>query len=270
MDSDDEESLMIALGQRDMPYTPDLPPPPAPMPNSVLNSSEVEKILKKSYTDALHQFYKTMFLRDMVANVADGKFPVHTNNSLINDVHERTHDRFTTKPPYILITVNLKTDVTLQSLMKAVSKFVKKKTVLSYAYVYEVRSVDQGLHCHLLVHYSPKPYEFKRSTKSTFSKLCDVNNPHCLNFKFVELDKISSKYSYLLGNKSDKKSKSVSATKLYREKHSLLPIYESNPPLPCRVAEEITLITSDNSDVNHPPGPIHAEPGMGAEELAHN
>lgn len=233
-DESDYESYMIATGQIPLPTEPNTDTV-SRLTQTIISQSEQNATIKKAYTDALYQFYKTMFLRDMVSNVAErGVFPIKSDLTMIRDVHERTTDRLTSKPPYMLITVNVKTDIKLSLLMKKVEKFVKKKTITSYAYCYEVRNSSGGLHCHLLVHYTPKPYDFKRSTKNTFKHLCDVNNPSCLNFKFVEEDNLLSKYKYINGEKSDKKNASVLASAKYREENKLSQIYESSPPLPCR------------------------------------
>lgn len=252
-DVSDYESYMMAIGQMDIPDEPD-EKKVRQLRQGILSQSEQNATIKKAYNDALYQFYKTMFLRDMVSNVAErGVFPIKSDLTMIRDVHERTTDRLSSKPPYMLITVNVKTDISLRMLMKKVEKFISKKTITSYAYCYEVRNSEGGLHCHLLVHYTPKPYDFKRSTKNTFKTLCDVNNPSCLNFKFVEEENLLSKYKYINGEKSDKKNASVLASAKYREENKLAKIYESSPPLPCRA----TLIEApEPRDVSTtPPSP---------------
>lgn len=220
--------------------------------NNILSDSEHITVIKKARKDAMYQFYKTMFLRDMVERVQDGIFPLNTKNKAILAVQERTMDRIQSKPPYMMITVNVQPDIKLPELMKRVKKFTSKKTIKSYAYVYEVRKPNKGLHCHMLVHYTPRPYEFKRGAKNTFKTVCDANNPHCLNFKFVTLDLLSDKYRYLLGEKSDKKKTSLTATVEYRKKHNLLDLYESSPPLPCRATIESTTDDERNLTISPP------------------
>ena len=194
-------------------------------------------VINRAYNDACYQFYKTLFTREFVRQyMEDGKVPIEPDNKKQLAYIESSIQNTITKPPYILLTVNPRLDVPLSSLIKKIKKFAKRKIVFKYAYVYEVRDVDKGLHCHMLLQYTCKPYDFKRSAKSTFKDICDVSNPSILNIKYVNECDLESKYNYLLGDKKEKKQKGVEATKAYRIKNKLQLIYESRPPLPCRPA----------------------------------
>lgn len=208
------------------------------------DSRRFAKIEEKAYEDAYYQLCKTFMYRQMVSDLIEhGKPPMEMKNPKYVGMLQAQADRLVSKPPFLLITVNVRPNTLLDDLKKKVEKFVKKKTIQSFAYVYEVRKDDfTGLHAHILVQYDDKPYNFKRGAKNTFKTICDVNNPNILNFRFVQLDKLLSKYNYLKGEKQSKKLPGVKHSEQYRTKNNLLPIYESIPPLPCRDTEKIPLI----------------------------
>lgn len=144
--------------------------------------------------------------------------------------------KFTTKSKYMMVTVNPKPDIELDDFIKKIEKYVSRKMVKKYAYVYEVRKYEEkeyvGLHSHILLEYDGTPSNFRRNTKNTFKKICDTNNSHILNFKFVPEEHLSDKMEYLKGKKVTKKMTSVELSKRYREENELENLYESEPPLP--------------------------------------
>lgn len=200
-----------------------------------ISEKELAQINKKAYLDALQGFLKTAYQREMVRTFAtEGILPYIPNDPKLKLMLESQANAISTKPPFMMLTVNPRAEVTYAQLNKAVCKFLRKKTILAYFYVYEVRTADTGLHCHILLQYNAKPYDFKRSGKNTFKNVCDSSNPACCNFKFLEEDKLPSKIEYLLGTKKDSKLKGVECSKLYREKNNIAAFVESSPPLPCR------------------------------------
>lgn len=212
-------------------------PVPLKLTREGISESQLKATVVKAYTEAVHMFYKQLFTRQLVSNFMEtGETPHLPNDPTLRAIAERASENISSKPPYILLTVNPREDIKLNELKSKVEKYVGRSIVTSFAYVYEVRDVDSGLHCHILFQYKGKPYDVKRCTKNTFKNITNVDNPHCLNFKYVEEANLFDKYQYLLGNKTEKKLKSVNATKLYRLTNNLQPIYESNPTLPCRVA----------------------------------
>lgn len=207
----------------------------------------------KAIADAQYQFLKTGFLRQYIANfMEDGTLPFKMETIEGIKLMEQAADRMSTKPPYILLTINPREEIELLEFKKKVEKFADRKIVSRYAYVFEVRKKDKGLHCHMLVQYDCKPYDFKRAARSTFKNVCEVNNPCILNIKYVSLDQLDSKMNYLKGEKSDKKNKSVKYTRRYRRKHELEAMYQSNPKLaivPCGVTKQIEgKIVTDTVD----------------------
>jgi len=209
-----------------------------------LSESMKLKTRKKAYCDAYMTFYKTIYLRSMVGQfMSEGKVPNADLDPTMRQLIEYQINQTVTKPPYIFLTVNPSPDITLPELKKAIEKFIKKKSITLYFYVFEVRDKDSGLHCHILLKYiNIKPFDFKRSAKNTFKNVCDSSNPHCLNFKFIECAILPDKIQYLLGEKQDKKLKGVSYSKEYRVTHKLQEFYESSPPFPCRTTQTQPVI----------------------------
>lgn len=168
-----------------------------------------------------------------------GKLPF--NHSEAEDIMARAYNITASKPPYMFVTINSRPDVTIDVFKKNIEKFINKKTNLKYFGVYEHRGSDtenHGLHAHILVHYSQTPYGFKRGTKNTFKNVCDVNNPHALNFRNVSEDKLESKISYMLGDKQSSKLDKVEADKVWRQENSLEEFFESRSLFPCRPAQK--------------------------------
>lgn len=207
-------------------------------------------IIDKAYNDALYDFYKHAFKAQLVSDfMSEGTLPYNSENEVQQQLLLRAADNVSTKPPYMLLTVNVKPGTSLPELTKQIVKFTNRKMIRAYKYVYEVRHEDlTGLHCHLLLHYTCKPYDFKRSAKSTFKNICDSNNPNCLNFRYLKNEQIPEKIEYLKGHKKTEKMASVGYSQLYRKKHELQEMYESEqslgtevPLLDCVKSDELIL-----------------------------
>ena len=216
--------------------------------------SQDEKLstVAKAYKEAIYQFYKTLFARQMISDfMEDGRLPVEPKQAEMLDYCKRAANAVITKPPHCLITINVRSEVSLQQLIKKVNKFTKRKIVREYIYCYEVRKADlSGLHCHLLCKYDCKPYDLKRNVRSTFKDVCDASHPDILNIKYVSDENLQSKYEYICGVKTEKKSEGVEASKRYREMHNLQPTYSSTPPLSCRGAEYLAIDTECVDEVD--------------------
>lgn len=213
-----------------------------PGKNPGLTDSELQEINKKAYAKALSGFLETAYKREFVRQLAeDGTLPYIPKDPKMRTLLENQANAISTKPPYIFLTINPQSDVTLLQLSKVVKKLLRKKTISHYFFAYEVRKENEGLHCHILLEYrNVKPYDFKRGVKSTCKHICDSSNPHCLNFKFIDHDTLPSKIEYLLGDKKDKKLAGVKHSETYRKANNLQPYYESSPPFPCRATQTIT------------------------------
>jgi len=203
-----------------------------------ITEKELAAVNKKAYLAALEGFLKTCYQREMVRGFMDsGKLPYTPKDEGLLKMLNDQAQSVTTKPPYMLVTINPRQDIELKALKKGVEKFLSKKSISQYFYAYE--NTDKGhIHCHILLKYDIKPYDFKRSAKNTFKGICDTSNPHCLNFKFIEEDTLQSKIDYLLGGKTDSKQKGVTLTTAWRIEENIPAFIESSPPFPCRATQK--------------------------------
>lgn len=227
-------------------------PKHTPIPYDETLKKQIKVIAKKAYLEAVADVLKTGFKRELVCQLSEG------NLTFCKDIQpellklmESQSDRITTKSPYYFITINPKSGITLEELRNAVEhkkkSLINKKCVKSYMLVYEIRNKDEkkytGLHCHILLEQTDKPHNFKRGVKNTFKNICDINNPHILNFKNIpDESTMKQKVLYMLGEKTDKKKKGVSITQEWRKTISLPDYIESSPLLPCRVTQKMPLI----------------------------
>lgn len=201
-----------------------------------LTELEISKIYKKSATKLLEKIIYAKMVDDYYNT---GKVPFHTTNEKINTIIDETYNKYATKPPYWFITINPRPDVMLDEFKKKIEKITKKVTVKEYFYVYEVRKQDHsGLHCHMIVRTTDRPYNFKRGIKNTVKSICDVENSCILNFKNIVEDVIRDKIDYMLGQKKNSKMAGVLATVAYRKENLLNDYYESATPFTCRVAQK--------------------------------
>lgn len=191
------------------------------------NDNDYQKVAERAYKEALLQFYKTIYLRQMVEDfMSDGTIPLEIVCPTKRAMIDRRASSCITKPPFCMITINPRPGTTLEELQNKVEKFVSRKMILDYLYAYEVRNAAGGLHCHVIVRYQSKPYDLKRGTKSTFKNICDSNNPQILNFRWIEEADLPAKIQYIQGRKQDKKMKGVKHTEAYRLENNLQPLYQ--------------------------------------------
>ena len=208
--------------------------------SAFVSDDKKQEIISKAYKDALYQFYKTLFVREFVQDfMVDECLPVVPNQQAFVDYCEKAKSRNSTKPPFMMVTVNPYLDTPLDDLVVKVNKFVNRVCVSAFLYAYEVRKEDlSGLHVHILIKYTCKPYDLKRNAKSTFKSICNVNDDRILNFKFINPDILPDKIEYLKGTKKESKMDAVAYSIQYRQQNNLDPYYTSPPPLPCRGAEK--------------------------------
>lgn len=207
-----------------------------------LTPDDIKRLEISAQKKAISKFYETYYLRHYVYEFqSKGVLPVEPTTDEKKLILEIEYDRISTKPPYQLITINPKPGITYLELSSKVEKLVSKKTVSSYIYCYEVRKSQddtfEGLHCHILLKYDDKPYNFKRGVKSTFKHICNVNDDRILNFKFVSEEFLQSKIDYILGIKTESKKASIDATIAWRLLNDIPSVLESSPPFPCRATQ---------------------------------
>lgn len=110
----------------------------------------------------------------------------------------------------MFLTVCPHEDVKLNKSLEVVKKFCEKSKIKNYLFVVEQRgTTDQtihGIHYHILhTHEYDRASHYKREAKSTFNKISDVNNFHCLNFSGNKTSvDVKNRLQYILYEKKDK------------------------------------------------------------------
>ncbi len=203
-----------------------------------LNDDDIQALLRKAkikvYSRLAESYYTRKFYETGIIDIRD------SNPEEMTKILNKEFERNVTKPPYWLVTVNPRPGTTLDDLQKYVKKFVGKKTIKRFFYVYEVRKSDfSGLHWHCLVETTNKPYEFKIGTQNTFKNICDAKNSHILNFKNLADTVLEDKVNYMKGAKKESKESGYLASVEFRKEYYLEPFYESGIPFTCRDTQKI-------------------------------
>lgn len=192
-------------------------------------SKKMQQCISKAYYDAVYDTYKAIFKHQLAYDFSQtGILPVEPTDPKMQETIEAARERVISKPRNVLLTVNPKPGITFQQLHTSVLKFTKKKIIVNAEWVYEIRKApDQGLHCHILLEYSGRPADFKRSSKKLFSDICQSSNPAILNVRWVEDEDLQSKKDYLSGIKQDKKLPAVELTYAWRKKNNIQNLYST-------------------------------------------
>lgn len=146
---------------------------------------------------------------------------LHTQNCIMYNAiwmkdatirHERTIsiEKANGKQPYIFLTINPNSHITLQEFIGVITKMMSKIWIEKYLYVYEQRGEDmgecgKGFHFHAII---KKPTNkcnahILRELKSFGDKLCDTTNHHFFNLKYISEEEKDRKIVYLTGSKAD-------------------------------------------------------------------
>jgi len=190
---------------------------------------EIDLVRKLAMRKALVSIYSQYYMN----MIYEGKFDeIAPKLKLIRDELDLSKDSKATD--WMFITINPKDTVSIKNIMKCMEKLVSKKWITQYIYVLEQRSVGdedvKGVHVHLLLNRNgKKPAALKMEIKNTCVKICDVSNPHILNFKYLPTDKdVCQSYNYITGTKSDveKHPKQVK-DQFFREYYNIDPYYKS-------------------------------------------
>lgn len=232
-----------------------------------ITDEELQKLNKKAYLEATHQFLKTAYLREHVRRLTEtGELPFEIKDKKCAEMMDTQAKVLCQKPPYLWLTINPMPGVGLKELQKVVAKLLSKVSIKSYAYSYEVRnSENKGLHVHLALFYSAKPYDFKRSIRSTCKGIVgNVKDPNIINFKFVDDVAILEKIEYLMGNKKPEKMAGYLASVAFRKANGLPELIESSPHLPCRATQKMPLICEEVDDSDN-----HTNDEPLSDELVH-
>lgn len=144
----------------------------------------------------------------------------------------------TTVTPWMFVTVNPEPACTLELFKKKVEKYVKRKMIKQYAYVYEQRGyeggppIGAGFHAHILIEHTEHSGPFRTLTQNAFEKVVgDVKNSHYLK---IEANKgavdVQNRHKYMFV-KDDKKDATKplkqAGDEVWRNDMNLSIVYES-------------------------------------------
>lgn len=136
-----------------------------------------------------------------------------------------------TKINAYLITINSKTNTSIEDLVKCVDRAKVKKWIALTKYCYEQRSETikefKGFHCHMLVIGNRKKY--KTDIINEFFNTCkNIATKGAINVKYLKTQKDVDKVtSYIRGEKADKlKQVKIDVDKVFRKKSGLNEFYE--------------------------------------------
>ncbi len=119
------------------------------------------------------------------------------------------------------ITISVKTSTKPRAFFTAVAKFVEKKYVEDWFYVFEQRSEQEstagcGLHCHMVASYKKYLYldEFKRNVFRHFAAFATTA---AVWIKYIKEEFIANRVNYMSGDKFEKKLMKVSIDRIWRQ-----------------------------------------------------
>ncbi|AXH75743.1 MAG: putative replication initiation protein [Cressdnaviricota sp.] len=190
---------------------------------------ELELVRKLAMRKALVSLYSQYYMN----MIYEGKFDeIAPKLKLIRDELDLSKEIKATE--WVFITINPKDTVSIKIIMNTMEKLVSKKWIQQYIYVLEQRSEGdediRGVHVHLLLNRNgKKPGAMKNEIKNTCVKICDVSNPHILNFKNLPTDKdVCQSYNYITGVKSDvEKHPKQAKDEYFRKYYNINPYYKS-------------------------------------------
>lgn len=209
---------------------------------SKLHSDASLNALKKVIANRYEEYWKYKLDTDEGLKEV---FPILKKLNIIKEERDKEKDS-----DYIFITVNPRDDVNFWSFYKKVNDVIKKKWITQYAYSFEQRGEtdnDVGFrpHAHILLYRKGKSYsEIVREFKSSFRKMCNVDNEHILNFKIVKMGTELQIVNYISGDKKDDwKLPKVVNDRKWREINNLQNVYDNG------LIDKLKLTDKDYIDV---------------------
>lgn len=190
---------------------------------------EIDLVKRLAMRKALVSIYSQYY----ICQIYDGKFDeIAPKLKLIREELDLSKDKRATD--WMFITINPKDSVSIKLILQTMEKLVSKKWIEQYIYVIEQRGIEdedvRGIHAHLLLHRNTKkPAQLKREIQNTCLKICDVSNPHILNFRYLPTDKdVVQSHNYITGTKADVEKHPKQAKDIYfRKYYNIQPFYRS-------------------------------------------
>lgn len=140
---------------------------------------------------------------------------------------------------FYFITISPRDTVSFPDFKQAVERFVKRKWVSSYVYVYEQRGIHEneigkGFHMHMILTKPDKNFaRILKETKNTFKHLFDDTCSSAIDIDGRFKRDLNNTISYILAEKQDPgKRLKQEIDKLFRKKYNLQDYYIKNFSLP--------------------------------------
>ncbi len=142
------------------------------------------------------------------------------------------------KDEWLFLTINARTDISLETFRKKVEKTLTSKIFTSSLAVLEQRgntddTCGKGMHAHILfkritpLNEGLPPSNIRRNFKDSYKKICNVDDSRILNFLFIPFSSTDNnnaqyKYKYMIGEKSGpEKQLKQKYDKIWREKKNI-------------------------------------------------
>lgn len=187
-----------------------------------------EDLKAKALQECILNRYRSYYNKLLDEGDADEVLPLMKE---INEDKKKKDDE-TAKSDYVFITINPKPDAPLTEFRKNVEKSVSKTFIKKSLYVIEQRGesemeLGKGFHSHILLNKGDyRISHLRREFARTFSKVCDVDNPHCFNVSICKKADLAKRQNYMLGTKADEsKHKKQLMDKVFRNKFAIKDYY---------------------------------------------
>lgn len=199
--------------------------------------------LKKKYMDNdLLEHYQPIYEKWKKSKVLkiinlEYKLGLHTSHLLDAEKTLNRMNQHRLGKLWLYLTISPPDRISFEDFKKKVEKYVARKIITDYLYVYEQRGttmeeVGKGRHAHLLVarNLDYIPSQFLRNTKNTFKSIVNVQQRSLFYPVWQNPEYMKDKTEYLMGKKS-KEGKDVKQAmdKEFREANALQNYYTNIP-----------------------------------------
>lgn len=207
-----------------------------------LSAEEEQTLFIEAFKSAKKALIKEYMTKHLKAQIIDKPHLISKDPRFIKTM-KRLHDPTNEggkygakKYPYVVITVNPdSSNQKIDKLVPLIDRFLKLEYIDSFKFVFEQRGkteeeMGKGVHCHMLIPRQRVPQShLERDAKRIFVSICDVDNWHCLNFKYIndEDENLAKVVDYMMGKKNTEKMASVKIDKIWRKKLGLEEFYGS-------------------------------------------
>lgn len=206
------------------------------MQHKTLSEEEHQRIYDEEYKRAVRKEYYEHHRRKLM-EAKDDRDPIM--NEVIKQREEKQNS---CKSTHVHMTVNPREGTQLDDLVYAVTKAMSKKWLTEkierdmVLFTFEQRGrtekdIGQGIHCHVVFPRNGKqPCKIRREMQNTFKHLGNMEDPHCLSFKWkVGEVAVKRAYDYIKGEKNPKnkdKQDMMVVDKVWRRKMNMVQYYD--------------------------------------------